>query len=81
MTIQNRPSETSEMSCSNEYVALSLNNKDTTSTMPCDTVFEESSSLMMKSSSHDNVSDDMLSVCSSDLLLITFYIIIMSLPV
>ena len=58
MTIQNKPSETSEMSGSSEHVALLSDNKDTPPTIPCDTTFEESSSLMMKSSSYDNVSDD-----------------------
>ena len=37
MTIQNRPSETSEMSGSNENVALLPDNKDTPIT--CDTIF------------------------------------------
>ena len=47
------------MSCVNEHDPLLLDNKDISLTIPCDTVFEESYLLMMKSSSHNNVSDNM----------------------
>ena len=55
------------MSCVNEHNQLLLSdNEDTPLTIPCNTFFKESSSLLMKSSSHDNVSDD-ISVILVDL--------------
>ena len=81
MTIQNRPSETSEMSGSNEHIALLPDYKDTSPIIPWDTIFEESSSLMMKSSSYDNVSNDVicLFIRSIVIIILCIYNIIISL--
>ena len=59
MTIQTIPSVTSEMSYVNKHDPLLPDSKDTPLTTPCNTFFEESSSLLMESLSHDNVSDNM----------------------
>ena len=59
VTVQTKPSVPFEMSYVNEHDPLLLDNKDTSPTIPCDTVFEESNLLMMKSSSHNKVSNNM----------------------
>ena len=55
VTIQTIPSVTSEMNCN----LLLPDSNDTPPIIPCNTFFEESSSLLVKSSSYDNVSNDM----------------------
>ena len=58
VTIQTIPLATSEISYVNEHDPLLPDNKDTADTIPCNAFFEESPSLLTKSSSYDNVSDD-----------------------
>ena len=58
VTIQAKPSVTSEMSCIKEHDPLLPDNKDTPLTIPCNAFFKESPLLTKKSSSHDNVSND-----------------------
>ena len=61
MTVQAKPSVAFEMSFVNEHDPLLVNRKDIPLIIPCNTVFEESLLVMMKSS-HDNVSDDIFIV-------------------
>ena len=52
-------SVTSKISSVNEHDLSLPDSKDKPPTLPCDAFFEESPSLLMKSSSNDNVSDNM----------------------
>ena len=65
VTIQTIPSITSEMTSINEQDPLLPDSKDTPLIIPCNTFSNESSTLLTKSSSYDNVSNNICDLSRS----------------